>query len=61
MKATAAPAADRPSAITAPRHRGKITAGTNTPAYYLGQPATVWITAMRPRRSRTQPLPGRPG
>jgi hypothetical protein len=33
----------------------------NTPAYYLGQPATVWITAMRPRRSRTQPQPGRPG
>jgi hypothetical protein len=25
----------------------------NTPAYYLGQPATVWITAMRARRSRT--------
>jgi hypothetical protein len=24
----------------------------NTPAYYLGQPATVWITAMRPPRSR---------
>jgi hypothetical protein len=25
----------------------------NTPAYYLGHPATVWITAMRPRRSHT--------
>ena len=25
----------------------------NTPAYYLGHPATVWITAMRPRRHRT--------
>jgi len=31
MKATAAAAADRPSAITAPRHRGKITAGTTLP------------------------------
>jgi hypothetical protein len=27
----------------------------NTPAYYLGRPATVWITAMRPRRRRTAP------
>jgi hypothetical protein len=27
----------------------------NTPAYYLGRPATVWITAMRPRRRRTGP------
>jgi hypothetical protein len=25
------------------------------PAYYLGHPATLWITAMRPRRSRTAP------
>jgi hypothetical protein len=25
----------------------------NPPACYLGRPATVWITAMRPRRSRT--------
>jgi len=24
----------------------------NPPAYYLGRPATVWITAMRPRRRR---------
>ncbi len=23
------------------------------PAYYLGRPASLWITAMRPRRSRT--------
>jgi hypothetical protein len=28
----------------------------NSPAYYLGHPATVWITAMRPRRKRTAPL-----
>ena len=27
----------------------------NPPAYYLGRPATVWITAMRPRRRRTAP------
>jgi hypothetical protein len=25
----------------------------NAPAYYLGRPAAVWITAMRPRRRRT--------
>jgi hypothetical protein len=25
----------------------------DTPAYYLGRPAAVWITAMRPRRRRT--------
>jgi hypothetical protein len=25
----------------------------NTPAYYLGHPASVWITAMHPSRSRT--------
>jgi hypothetical protein len=25
----------------------------NAPAYYLGRPAAVWITAVRPRRRRT--------
>jgi hypothetical protein len=29
----------------------------NSPAYYLGHPATAWITAMRPRRRRTPPAP----
>jgi hypothetical protein len=24
-----------------------------SPAYYLGRPASIWITAMRPRRRRT--------
>jgi hypothetical protein len=27
------------------------------PAYYLGQPAALWITAMRPRRRRTASRP----
>jgi hypothetical protein len=26
------------------------------PAYYLGHPATLWITAMRPRRRPTAPV-----
>jgi hypothetical protein len=26
------------------------------PAYYLGHPAAVWITAMRPRRRHTRPV-----
>jgi hypothetical protein len=28
---------------------------TSAPAYYLGRPARLWITAMRPRRRRTAP------
>jgi hypothetical protein len=34
-----------------PERRGRRP--NTAPAYYLGHPAALWITAMRPRRSRT--------
>lgn len=33
--------------------RQRIRRPNNVPAYYQGRPASVWIAAMRPRRSRT--------
>ena len=39
-----------------PAKPGRNARRPNTaPAYYLGHPATVWITAMRPRRRCTAP------
>jgi hypothetical protein len=38
--------------VPAARERG-ARRPDNAPAYYLGHPAAVWITAMRPRRRRT--------
>jgi len=35
------------------RPQREISRPNITPAYYLGRPARLWITAMRPRRSRT--------
>jgi len=35
------------------RPRGELSRRGTAPAYYLGRPARLWITAMRPRRSRT--------
>ena len=31
----------------------EVSRPSTAPAYYLGRPARLWITAMRPRRSRT--------
>ena len=31
------------------------------PAYYLGRPARIWITALSPRRGRQPAAPSRPG
>jgi hypothetical protein len=33
--------------------RREVSRPSTAPAYYLGRPARLWITAMRPRRSRT--------
>ncbi len=42
------------SIIQDPGEPGQEIRPPNTaPAYYLGRPASVWITAMRPRRRRT--------
>ncbi len=34
----------------------KVRPPNTAPAYYLGHPAALWITAMRPRRRRTAPV-----
>ena len=33
-----------------------ISRPSTAPAYYLGRPARLWITVMRPRRRRTHPI-----
>jgi hypothetical protein len=39
-----------------PREPGRTVSRPNgAPAYYLGRPARLWITVMRPRRKRTTP------
>jgi hypothetical protein len=41
-------------AIYGPGERGQeVRRPSTAPAYYLGRPASVWITALRPRRSRS--------
>jgi hypothetical protein len=44
--------------VPAERKRA-ISRPNSAPAYYQGRPACFWITAMSPRRSRTQDRPVR--
>ena len=47
---------DKPDPGKAPRAAGpepEISRHSTAPAYYLGRPARLWITVMRPRRRRT--------
>ena len=47
---------DRSHAPDVPGEPDRDVRRPNTaPAYYLGHPAALWITAMRPRRRRTAP------
>ena len=51
---TAVTVAADPTREMSPPSRSVTPRRPNTaPAYYLGHPAALWITAMRPRRRRT--------
>ena len=51
-------AADPPPGISLPSRSGDGRRPNTAPAYYLGHPAALWITAMRPRRGRTASVTG---
>ena len=46
-------AAGSPSGISPPSRSRKSRRPNTAPAYYLGHPARLWITVMRPRRRHT--------
>ncbi len=45
----------RPATRDAPAGPREVSRPATAPAYYLGRPASLWITVMRPRRNRTAP------